>query len=89
MKIAEGSEELQQALMEVTVAKAITVMEKLESDSLTRFRDTLQTLRGYRLLGYQFVKEGTYEALMEEIEFVQLLPLAVPLIVGLRAELRT
>ena len=29
MEIAEGSEELQQALMEVTVAKAITVMEKL------------------------------------------------------------
>ena len=26
---------------------------------------------------------------MEEIEFVELLPLAVPLIVGLRAELRT
>lgn len=57
MEIAEGSEELQQALMEVTVAKAITVMEKLESDSLTRFRDTLQILRGCRLLGYQFVKE--------------------------------
>ena len=49
----------QQILMQLTVSKAIVVAQKLESDSLTRFRDTLKVLQGCRLLGYQFVKNTT------------------------------
>lgn len=65
------------------------MLEKIESDSLTRFKDTLQVLRGCRLVGYQFVKDTTHEALEEEIVFIQQLPVAVPLFDDLHAELRT
>ena len=75
--------------MQLTVNKAVVVAEKLESDSLTRFRDTLKVLRGCRLLGYQFVKDTTLEALEEEVHFVQLLLIAVPIIYVLLAELKT
>ena len=89
LEIAPGNIEVQLTLLRTTVAKAVVVMDKLESDSLTRFRDTLKILRGCRLLGYQFVKDATYEALIEEVQFVQLIPMAVPLIPGLQSELRT
>ena len=89
LEIAPGNIEVQLTLLRTTVAKAVVVMDKLKSDSLTRFRDTLKILRGCRLLGYQFVKDATYEALIEEVQFVQLIPMAVPLIAGLQSELRT
>ena len=88
-EIATDDFDTQQILMQLTVNKAVVVAEKLESDSLTRFRDTLKVLRGCRLLGYQFVKDTTLEALEEEVHFVQLLPIAVPIIDGLLAELKT
>lgn len=79
----------QQELVELTIVKATAVLEKIESDSNTRFRETLKILRGCRLLGYQFIRDITYEALEEEIYFVQHIPAAVPLFDGLKAELRT
>ena len=88
-EIAPYDLDSQQILMQLTVSKAIVVAQKLESDSLTRFRDTLKVLRGCRLLGYQFVKNTTVEALEEEVHFVQLLPIAVPIIDGLLLELKT
>jgi hAT family C-terminal dimerisation region len=88
-EISPDDIDAQQILMQQTVNKAILVAEKLDSDSLTRFRDTLKVLRGCRLLGYQFVKDTTLEALEEEVQFVQLLPIAVPIIDGLIAELKT
>ena len=88
-QIAPNNLPRQQELIQQTVAKAVVVLEKIESDSLTRFKDTLQVLRGCRLVGYQFVKDTTYEALEEEIVFIQHLPVAVPLFDDLHAELRT
>lgn len=78
----------EQDLVEATIEKAKIVLEKLESDTVTRFRDTLHILRGCRILGFQFVKETTIEALQEEIVYIQYLPIAVPLLDGLQAELR-
>jgi hypothetical protein len=87
--IAPDDLNFQQELMQLTVEMAVVVYEKLESDSLTRFSDTLKVLRGCRLLGFQFVKDMTIEAQEEEVQFVQLLPIAVPIMNGLIAELKT
>ena len=87
--IAPDSLEEQQEMVEFTVAKAVVVLQKLESDTLTRFSDTLKILRGCRLLAYEFVRETTIEALEDEYNFVQYLPVAVNLIESLKLELRT
>ena len=49
----------------------------------------LKILRGCRLLAYEFVRETTIEALEDEYNFVQYLPVAVNLIESLKLELRT
>ena len=43
-QIAPNNLPQQQELIQQTVAKAVIVLEKIESDSLTRFKDTLQVL---------------------------------------------
>lgn len=88
-EIAEDDLNEEQHLVEMTILKARVVLEKLESDTVTRFRDTLHVLRGCRLLGYAFIKETTFEALQEEVDFIQYLPIAGTSLDGLRAELRT
>ena len=75
--------------MQLTLTKVKLVKDKLEYDTLTRLGETLKTLRGCRLVGYQFVKEMNIEALEEEVQFVEQLPLAVPMIDGLLEELPT
>jgi hypothetical protein len=87
--IAPDDLNFQQELMQLTVEKAVVVYEKLESDSPTRFSNTLKILRGCRLLGFKFFKDMTIEALEEEVQFVQLLPIAVTVINGLIAEIKT
>ena len=79
----------QQRIMQLTLGKVKLVKDKLEYDTLTRLDETLKTLRGCRLVGFQFVKDTNIEALEEEVQFVQRLPLAVPMIDGLLEELPT
>ena len=79
----------QQHIMQLTLGKVKLVKDKLEYDTLTRLDETLKILRGCRLVGFQFVKDMNIEALDEEIQFVQRLPLAVPMIDGLLEELPT
>ena len=88
-EIAEENLNNEQDLVEMTTLKARVVLEKLESDTVKRFRDTLHVLRCCRLLGYAFVKETTLGALEEDMDFIQYLPIAGTLLDGLRAELRT
>jgi hypothetical protein len=87
--ISNGNVDIEQQLVELTVAKAIRIREKLESDTYGRLDATLQTLRGCRMVGYQFIRDTNLEALQEEVQFVLRLPLAVPMIAGLEAELPT
>ena len=89
--IAPDSLEEQQEMVKLTVVKAVVVLQKLESDTLTltRFNGTLKILRGCRLLGYEFVRDATLEALEEEYHFIKYLPVAMNLIESLKAELRT
>lgn len=88
-EISRGDVDYEQLLVQLTVAKAVAINEKLESDTFGRLNGTLQTLRGCRLAGYQFIKDTNIEALQEEVQFIQRLPLAVPIIRGLEAELPT
>jgi hypothetical protein len=87
--IAPDSLEEQQEMVESTIAKAVVVLQKLESDTFTRFSDTLKVLRGCRLLGYQFFRGATIEALEDECIYVQYLPVSALLYDSLIAELRT
>lgn len=77
----------QNRLVNLTVAKAIVVAQKLERDSLGRFRDTLNILEGSRTLNFRFVKMNTIEALHVAIQSVQFIPRAVPLFGQLQSEL--
>ena len=88
-EFAPGNLQDEQNMVEATIKKAEVVLEKLESDTETRFSESLQTFRGCRLVGYQFVRETTLEALQEEIIFVQYLPIGARLIEDLEAELKT
>jgi hypothetical protein len=88
-KIAPNDPARQLQLINTTVAKAVAVAQKLHYDTQVRLRETLQIFRGCRLLGYQYVRNNTLEALVEEIEFIHFLPIAVPLIAALKRELRT
>jgi hypothetical protein len=60
----------------------------MEEDTNGRLRDTIDQLKGCRMADFGFIQRNTIEALMIEIEQVQFLPWAVPLINGLKLELR-
>jgi predicted nucleic acid-binding Zn-ribbon protein len=87
--ISNGNADIEQQFVEITAAKAIRIREKLESDTYGRLDATLQTVRVCRMAGYQFIKDTNLEALQEEVQYVLRLPLAVPLIAALEAELPT
>jgi hypothetical protein len=77
----------QRRLIQITVDKARPVLDKMEEDTETRLRDTLNQLRGCRMADFGFIKNNTLEALNIEIHQVQFLPWAVPLFNGLKSEL--
>lgn len=77
----------QNRLVALAVAKAVIVAQKMERDSVTRFRDTLNLFEASRNLNFRFVKDNTIEALNVAIESVQFIPLAVPIFNQLKAEL--
>jgi hypothetical protein len=54
-------------------------LDKMEEDTETRLRDTLNQLRGCRMADFGFIKNNTLEALNIEIHQVQFLSWAVPL----------
>jgi hypothetical protein len=85
--IAQNDVAEQDRLVKLTVAKAVIVAQKLESDSLGRFRDTLNILEGCRTLNFRFVEMNTIEALHVAIQSVQFIPSAVPLFGQLQSEL--
>lgn len=79
---------LLEELITNTSKKTKPVAQKLESDTQGRLRSSLQVFKGCRMLGYQYIKANTIEALEVEFEFIHFLPVAVPIIDQLRRELR-
>ena len=71
-----------------TVNKSRPVARKLEHDTMGRLRASLQIFKGPRMLGFQYLRDNTIEALNVELNFLQFLPVAVPLMNQLQRELR-
>lgn len=87
-KIAGDDVVKREKLIEDTVKKAKPVAQKLESDTNGRLRDSLQIFRGCRMLAFQNVRQNTFEALTQELQFINFLPVVVPLVDELKKELR-
>ena len=87
-RIAGDDDDKLEELIVETVNKSRPVARKLESDTMGRLRASLQIFKGCRMLGFQYVRDNTIEALNVELEFLQFLPVAVPLMDQLQRELR-
>jgi hypothetical protein len=78
-----------QQLVVENAAKLQSVVEKMEDDTEGRLRPTLDVLHACEFADYLYVAEHTIEALRDQLVFVLRLPVAVPMIEALRAELST
>jgi hypothetical protein len=85
--IAPGDVHEQGRLINLTVAKAVPVLEKMEEDTNVRLRDTLQQLEACRLGNFEYIARNTLEALLIEVEKAQFLPWGVRIIASLKMEL--